>query len=72
MSQINPKWAEKILQCIVARSTIDEISSYKPATQWLIYQLTKRNLPYKIHNLGAGVQRITTDTDTCPCCKRSL
>lgn len=42
------------------------MTSFLPAAQWLIIQLTKNKIPFKLINLGAGVKRITTETDTCP------
>lgn len=70
MRQINPKWIDRMRKLIEAKEVIDETCSYRPATQWLIEQLLKCNRAYKLINCGAGVTRITTDTDTCPLCKR--
>lgn len=43
---------------------------FNKAAQWLIYELDKRGLKYRVYNLGAGVKKITTETDRCPACKR--
>lgn len=70
--RINPTWQAEINSLIVNELPIDVISQYAINTQWLIVQLSKRNIPFKVHNLGAGVKRITTTTDICPCCKQKL
>jgi hypothetical protein len=71
-ARINPLWVERVSDLIKTGAQIDELSSYNPATQWLIESLSRVNQPFKIYNLGAGVKRITTITDVCPCCKRPL
>jgi hypothetical protein len=40
--------------------------------QALIMAMSERGIPFKIYNLGCGVTRITTDTNTCPCCGKTL
>lgn len=44
------------------------VSSYNPATQWLICRLAARNIPFRLIQIGAGVKQITTETATCPKC----
>jgi len=70
--RINPAWQEDIRKKLAAQQGIDVIQSFTPCIQWLIGELTRRDLPYKLYNLGAGVKRLTTDTDICPCCKQKL
>jgi hypothetical protein len=55
-----------------AHQTIDETLSFTKCAQWLIETLTHFNIDFKIYNLGCGVKRITTVTDVCPCCKKTL
>ena len=69
---INKKWAEDMLNKMNASVSIDEVLSYNKAAQWLIAQLCKMDIPFKVYNAGVGVKRITTDTDVCTCCKRKL
>jgi len=69
---VNDYWKNEMIRKIESHQTIDEILSFTKAVQWLIITLTHFNIPFKIYNLGAGVKRITTDTDICPCCKKSL
>jgi len=69
---VSPKWAAEVESKIFQHQPIDVISSSLVATQWLVSKLARLEIPFKIHNLGAGVKRITTDTDTCPYCKRKL
>lgn len=51
---------------------VDEVLSSNLAAKFLIKLLAAEGRPYKVHQLGAGVKHITTNTDTCPCCKRKL
>jgi len=71
-ARINPNWADRIRERIANGDTIDEIISFNQASQWLIESLLRANKTFKVYNLGAGVKRITTVTDACPCCKRPL
>lgn len=70
--QFNPKWVDKIKGELDAGEAIDETQTWLPCIQWLIKELSTRGRPYNLYNLGAGVKRIVTDTDICPCCKRKL
>jgi hypothetical protein len=72
MKSINPNWKEERLKQIENREDIDITISFNPAAKWLITTLSHRNIAYKVINMGAGVKRITTITDVCPCCKRKL
>jgi len=69
---VNDYWKDVMIKQIEREETIDETLSFTKSVQWLIITLTHFNIPFKIYNLGAGVKRITTDTDVCPCCKKSL
>lgn len=69
---VSPRWRENICSTLNVAGQIDEVISYNPASQWLIEELTRRQKLFKVYSLGAGVKRITTETDTCPCCKRKL
>ena len=69
---LNPKWTDGMQVKINAREKIDVTDAYIPAVQFLVSRLASAGIPYKIFQLGAGVKRITTETDTCPCCKRKL
>jgi hypothetical protein len=70
---INPAWQK---QCLldIQRFKYGELTvfertiSHNIASQWLIIALSERNIPFKIFNLGAGVKKITTQTDICPKC----
>lgn len=83
MSRINPEFKnelnEQINQYLNNRSLspdsdfhITRSVAYNPAAQWLIKNLISNNIPYKVKNVGAGVKMITTDTDTCPFCRKKL
>ena len=72
---VNPKWKARISDKIKQQKPtepleLDETISYRPALQRLIIQLSSKGILYELYDLGAGVKRITTATDICPCCKR--
>lgn len=76
---LRPAWIESMNEKIrrahpsaMLGEKLDQILDVNIASQWLIMRLAKERIPFKVYNLGAGVKRITTDTDTCPCCKKSL
>lgn len=69
---IKPGWIKKRKEDIRKGRPIHLITSFDKATQTLITLLAKTNIPFKLYNLGVGVKELTTDTDTCPCCKRKL
>jgi len=71
-TRVNPAWIQEQLKNLRETGDLDATSSYNPAIQSLIVHLTNIGKPFKIYNLGAGVKRITTKTDICPCCKRKL
>jgi hypothetical protein len=71
MLVLNPQWQKNMLDKLQAGSELDiTLKSAKPAT-WLIAELLKRNRLFKVYKVS-GVTRITTETDSCPCCKRKL
>ena len=70
--RINPSWQEEMTEKMDHQINVDTTQSFLPCIQWLVTALSKRGIPHKLYNLGAGVKRVTTDTDTCPCCKRKL
>lgn len=73
MKVLNPEFADKINDQLVSKQDIDETTSFNKAVQFIVATLSKRNIPYKIYNLGAGVKRITTkDVDKCPCCGKEI
>lgn len=69
---INPEWKKQMRKSIDHRHNIDHTTASNKAIQFLVISLNDANIPYKLYNLGAGVKRITTTTDICPCCKKKL
>lgn len=71
--RVNPVWWAAVLEELnSSQGKIDRTISFNPAAKDLIQELDRRGIMFKVYNLGAGVKRITTDTDTCPCCKGRL
>lgn len=73
--RINHEWIRKINEKIDAwkraegdKPIICVDNSFNPAIQWLVLELTNRNIPFRVIQLGAGVKRVTTDTEQCPKC----
>jgi hypothetical protein len=71
-TKVNPNWIKEQLAILRETGKLDTTTSYTPAIQSLIVYLTNHEKSFKLYNLGAGVKRLTTETDTCPCCKRKL
>jgi hypothetical protein len=69
---INPLWKNKMTSAMDCAQPIDVVTQYNINIQWLIVELARRGTPFRLYNLGAGVKRVTTDTQTCPCCKRAI
>ncbi len=71
---LDKKWANAMQEKIdFSRcEKIEYIGTFKPAIQFLVISLVKAGRSFKIYKPGGGVQQLTTDTDTCPCCKRKL
>lgn len=72
MKQISQSWAQQMQERIDQNLPIDCTTAQNIVAQWLIRHLALGKRNFKLYQLGAGVKRITTDTDTCPCCKRPL
>ena len=70
--RINPAWQDEIKLKIAEHIEIDTTQSWLPCVQWLITRLSKSGIPSKLYNLGAGVKRVTTVTDTCPLCHNKI
>ncbi|MCK4498963.1 hypothetical protein KAU11_00525 [Candidatus Babeliales bacterium] len=68
--RVNPSWLKERKEEIRKGYVIDITTSFNKAAQALIILL--KDTPFRVYNLGAGVKRITTKTDICPCCKRKL
>ena len=69
---VNKKWVDEMVEKIEKGIEIDVTSSFHKSAQFLITELSENNVPFQVYNLGAGVRRITTITDICPCCKKSI
>lgn len=70
--QLSEAWTSNMAEKISEGLPIDVTIASTMAAQFIVVRLSKVNRPFKIHNLGAGVKRITTDTVICPCCKKML
>lgn len=77
MIKINAQWKSRVVEDLDAfdpRATdpahVRRDVSFNKAAQWMILELLRRSIPYKVFNAGAGVKVITTDVDKCPLCKR--
>jgi len=69
---LNPKWVADMTTKVHSTEEIDFIGTTNITIQWLVANLTRVGRTFKLYNLGAGVKRITTKTDICPCCNRKL
>lgn len=71
--RLNPVWKKKIEdQLDHVNKTNDhweKIETEPLCKKFIILQLTKRNIPFKVLNMGTGVTKITNDTTICSKCK---
>ena len=80
MSKIDPIWFANWKGTIIKEiekhkkygSKIEYTLRLSQTASFLISQLSIAKIPFKVANLGAGVKRITTDTESCPFCKKKL
>ena len=70
-AHITQKWI-KDSKASIEDGTFDMTTIYNNAAQIAIKLFVELDKPFKLYNLGAGVKRITSETDICPCCKRRL
>lgn len=68
----NCAWCLRMQRMMDQAQDIDEVIQTAYAAAWLIKELAKRNIVFRVIPLGAGVRRIITNTDICPCCKRQI
>jgi hypothetical protein len=59
---------DRIHSRIASGEPIDAQSTHQHVIQWVILQLSAANLSFRVVNLGAGVRRIVSPADVCPCC----
>ena len=72
MTIVNPTWKRDLKEKMDRGHDITLTVSYRVAAQWLIKTLADKGIPYAVKQLGCGVVAITTETDKCPCCKKTL
>jgi hypothetical protein len=70
--RINPEWKQKILKAIDEKTFTEHASAYTFAIQFLVVELDKRAIPFRVVKLGAGVQKITVVAGECPMCRRPM
>ena len=70
--QLDTKWVVAIEESLRNWQPINETLTDRLTLQFLILRLLKDGRPFKVYTLGAGGKRITTDTETCPCCNKKL
>ena len=70
--QVSSQWIENAIAEYKETEIMERTASFNKAIQALIIRLDKEKINFKLYNLGAGVKKITTETDICPCCKKKL
>jgi hypothetical protein len=69
---VDPKWIEKMKHLMDQKLPIDVTLPYQVSANWLVAELSRRNIPFRLQNIGAGVRRLTTDTEHCPFCGQKV
>ena len=65
---VNSKWRAEMQAKVDSGAKVDETLAFAKAKQALIFMLSATGRPYKVHKMGCGADRITTDTEKCPLC----
>ena len=69
--QWKQNWTSKILQHGGDSQPLELVTAVPMAKTWFVMQLTNYGIPFAVHQLGAGVTKITTDTQICSKCHGS-
>jgi len=64
---LRQQWKDAMIP-LMESPEFDYTSAVNLASQWIIVQLSEKQHPFRVINLGAGVKRITRKVDTCPKC----
>ena len=67
-SYVNPMWLEDTVSKMEAGETKEVVTKNAISQKALVYELAKRNIGFRIINMGCGVRKITIDTEICPKC----
>jgi len=71
-AKVNPLWIKEAMKEYITYGKLTRTSNFNKAIQLLIMKLDAKSIPYKVYNLGAGVKKVTTETNICPCCKHNI
>ena len=69
---LNTIWFNKQLDTYKETGKLELRLTGTVGLQALVMHFSKKEIPYRITQLGAGVKLFTTDTNICPCCKQKL
>lgn len=61
-----------MLKAMDERTFTEHASPHTFAIQFLVVELDKRAIPFRVIRLGAGVQKITVVAGECPMCRRPM
>ena len=70
--RVNPQWVTDAVNEYRDYDFVERTTAFNKAIQALIIRFDNLGIMYRLYSLGAGVKKLTTDTDVCPCCKRKL
>lgn len=62
------KWLNEMKNYTPHSDPIELITGITQAKTWFVLQLTEHGIPFALHQLGAGITKITTDTQVCSKC----
>ena len=66
------EWRKEMTKKLDKGQKIDEINTKLFAMQWLIAEMNSRGIPHRLYSLGAGVRRVVSSADKCPCCRKKI
>jgi len=62
---------EKMTSFRAGGDPIEITTAESNVKSWMVINFDKFKIPFAVYSLGAGVSKITTDTQVCPKCKGS-
>ncbi len=72
MTHLFQSWKDKqnddMNEHIHTGKVYERVATESVVKKWIVFNLTRKNISFRVHNLGAGVVKITTDTSICPKC----
>jgi len=61
-----------MIKALDEKTFTEHASPFALGIQFLVLELDKRAIPFRVVKLGAGVQKVTVMAGECPMCRRPM